>query len=249
MFIAPLGAVSIADPLLVDIQQCQVVALRRVELFPGSVAFLGAIFRPEKDRRHGQHRDDGHHLSTATQVLSRDEHFRQGWVQRELRHLVPEGRDVAEVVQGSEHPELEQGVQNRVLRRRVHEAKLQQILHPHRLQQQHHIREVRALNLRNGHWQQLGQEGAFRVQSPTTPRASPSSSAATLVRVGLRDGRHLQAIHAHFGVVELKLAIPRVDNILDAVDCQRCLGDVGRNDALPLLARLKDLGLEVGGQL
>ena len=41
-----------------------------------------------------------------------------------------------------------------------------------------------------------------------------------------------QGIHAHLGVVRLLLAEPGVDHVVDAVDCEGGLGDVGRHNRL-----------------
>ena len=61
---APVCAVAIVLPLLVHMQQREVVALGYEELLPGCVALLGAVRRPEEDAGHAQHGDDGQHLDT-----------------------------------------------------------------------------------------------------------------------------------------------------------------------------------------
>jgi hypothetical protein len=53
----------------------------------------------------------------------------------------------------------------------------------------------------------------------------------------LADGRDDERVHAQFGVVQLLLAEPRVHHVVDAVDGQRGLGDVGGHDALARAGR------------
>jgi hypothetical protein len=67
----------------------------------------------------------------------------------------------------------------------------------------------------------------------------------------LGNGRDNEALHARLGVVALLLAEPRVDDVLDAVDGERCLCNVGGQHALarPLGSGLKDLSLKIGRQV
>ena len=62
MVVAPLGAVAIGLPLLVDVQQRQMVALRHKELLPCRVTLLSSVWGPEENIRHTQHGHNGQNL-------------------------------------------------------------------------------------------------------------------------------------------------------------------------------------------
>ena len=51
------------------------------------------------------------------------------------------------------------------------------------------------------------------------PAASPPSTTSALVCICLTDGRYLERIHAHFGIVHLELGVTGVDNVQDTVNC------------------------------
>ena len=61
---APVCPVAVVLPLLIDMQQREVVALRDEELLPRCVALLSPVWGPEEDAGHTQHGDDGQHLRT-----------------------------------------------------------------------------------------------------------------------------------------------------------------------------------------
>ena len=65
------------------------------------------------------------------------------------------------------------------------------------------------------------------LAGPRTPRP-----ASALLGLGLRDGRDEELIHAGLGVVDVLLDETRVDDVVDAVDGQRRLGNIGGNDYL-----------------
>lgn len=59
----------------------------------------------------------------------------------------------------------------------------------------------------------------------------------------------MEGIHANTGVVDLKFAEPRVDDILDPVEGQGSLGNIGSYDAFSGLGDFKDLCLDIRGEL
>ena len=67
----------------------------------------------------------------------------------------------------------------------------------------------------------------------------------------MTDGEDLESVHADPGIEDLELAVAGVDDILDAVDSQARLGNVGRHDHLAhaVLGLLEDFRLQIGGQL
>lgn len=58
MVVTPLGAVSVVLPLLVDVQQGQMVTLRHKELLSGRVTLLSTIWGTEE---HVWYTEHGHH--------------------------------------------------------------------------------------------------------------------------------------------------------------------------------------------
>lgn len=62
------------------------------------------------------------------------------------------------------------------------------------------------------------------------PRGHATRSAFPLQRVGPRDPRVLQALHAFSGIVPFLLHLAGVDNVNDVVDSYGSLCDVGGDD-------------------
>mmetsp|Transcript_33920 Transcript_33920/g.85062 ORF Transcript_33920/g.85062 Transcript_33920/m.85062 type:complete len:319 (+) Transcript_33920:351-1307(+) len=169
---APLRAVVVGLPLLVHVEQREVVRLGHEKLLSRRVALLRAVRRPEKHAGHAEHADDGDHLAGAAKLAANQQHLGQRRVKRELHHLAAHGCERASVVQSGEDPELVHGVEDVVLRGRVHEVKLQQVLHVEALQQQHDIAQVGALDLRHRRQQHLVAEGALREKAVAGARAA-----------------------------------------------------------------------------
>jgi len=71
-----------------------------------------------------------------------------------------------------------------------------------------------------------------RVQPEALARRHAARPARPLVGRRLRDGRHHQALHARARIVSLLLVEARVDHVDDAVDGQRGLGYVRRQNDL-----------------
>lgn len=59
----------------------------------------------------------------------------------------------------------------------------------------------------------------------------------------------MESIHANTRVIDLKFAEPRVDDILDPVESQGSLSNIGSYDAFSGLRDFKDLCLDVRGEL
>ena len=65
----------------------------------------------------------------------------------------------------------------------------------------------------------------------------------------MRNWCDLESVHANLRVVDFELAEAAVDDVLDAVEGERSLSDVGGDDALAELCCLEDLGLHLGREL
>mmetsp|Transcript_4303 Transcript_4303/g.14282 ORF Transcript_4303/g.14282 Transcript_4303/m.14282 type:complete len:305 (+) Transcript_4303:709-1623(+) len=277
--VAPRVVVAVEPPLLVGVQEGQVVRLRDEELLTDGVGLLLAVLRPEEDRRHRQRRHHRQRLRRAPRRRSRrlfqrrrrrsggglffvvvvvvvlpggeEEHLGERRIEGELGHALPQRREAAAVVEGAEDPELVHRRQDVVLGRRIEELEVEEVVDAEGLQKQDDVPEVRTLDLRDLARQKFFPELPLRVEAIAEPRARAPRSPRALGGVRSRDGGHLQGVHADAGVVHLELAEARIDDVLDAVDRQRRLGDVRRHDALPdvVVGGLEYFALQVSGQL
>ena len=83
---------------VINVEQGQVIAVDVSELSLRRVRLLGLIPRANETHGHGEHGDDGEHLVRALELARRDEHFRQLWIQRVLRHHLTDRGQVTVVV-------------------------------------------------------------------------------------------------------------------------------------------------------
>uniref|UniRef100_A0A8R7K0H9 Uncharacterized protein n=1 Tax=Triticum urartu TaxID=4572 RepID=A0A8R7K0H9_TRIUA len=229
-----------------------VADVARVEGLPRRVGEHQLVLGPVEDGVAGrQHGRDGHHLLGAPVLLRRHDGLGEHGVQGELRHPPPGLGELAAAVERAEGEELLQGLEQRLRRRRVHEVEAHQVVDAQRLEPQHHVGQVAPLDLRDRVVVQVMPEVVLREEAEALARARAPRPAGALVRRRLGDGLHAQRLHARARVVRLELAEARVDHVLDPVDGQRRLGDVGRQNHLAgaLRRRLEDLGLELGGQV
>mmetsp|Transcript_51401 Transcript_51401/g.159378 ORF Transcript_51401/g.159378 Transcript_51401/m.159378 type:complete len:415 (+) Transcript_51401:305-1549(+) len=250
VLVAPRVRETVVRPGLVDLQQRAVVPLRLVEPRLLLVGHRLLVLRPVEDVLHREHGNNGHDLVAAPEVHGRQQHLGELRLHGELRHLPPQLRQEALVVQGAQGPEGLHGVDHGLHRRGVHEVEGQHVVDAHGLQQQDHVREVCALDLRDGRGQHLVPVGDLRVEPVALAGASAPSPTRPLPRVGLADGRDQERVHTRLGIVHLDLGHAGVDHEVDAVNRQGRLRDVGRDDALPTARRrgLEDHGLHLGGQ-
>ena len=251
MAVAPVGAVPVILPLLVDVEQGEVVALWHKELLSRCVRFLLPVLGPKPDGGHGQHRDDGEDLVRTLELLSLEQHLRQRRVHGKLHHLGTHPRQAAGVIQRAQDPQLVHAVQDVILRGWVHKVKVQEVLHVEGLEKQHHVPEVSALNLRHRHGEHLVLERHLRVQPVARARSGTTRATLALVNRSLGARENLQRVHAHPGVIDAQLAIARVHDVHDAVQRERSFGNVGGHHALPNTSRslLEDLRLQIRRQL
>mmetsp|Transcript_231 Transcript_231/g.408 ORF Transcript_231/g.408 Transcript_231/m.408 type:complete len:217 (-) Transcript_231:825-1475(-) len=127
---------------------------------------------------------------------------------------------------------------------------MQQVVDAHRLHLQHRVAEISALDLRDGGGQHLVAVGCLGKKPVALARARAPRAPSPLASRRLRDGRDDEGIHAELGVVHVLLDEAGVDHVVDAVNSQRGLGNVGADDDLACAGRrrLEDLGLHLGGE-
>mmetsp|Transcript_80034 Transcript_80034/g.214217 ORF Transcript_80034/g.214217 Transcript_80034/m.214217 type:complete len:283 (-) Transcript_80034:1008-1856(-) len=161
-------------------------------------------------------------------------------------HGGTEVRQVPVVVERPEVVEELEGAHERLGRGGVHEVEVHQVVDAQLLEGEHHRPQVGPQHLGVGLLLQLLLEGLLRVEPEALagPRASRTPRALVGRRLG--DGRDQQRLDSDARVVHLLLAEAGVDDVDDAVDGERCLGDVGRyHDLAPWGAAL-DAGLRRG---
>ena len=134
----------------------------------------------------------------------------------------PNCTDAISILRGQQH----------LRRRRIHEIEPKQIIDPHRLEHQDRVRQIPPLDLGYRVWHHLVSVRRLDVETITITlaRARASGRTRTLASLGLRDGHDDERVHAKLGVVRVLLSEAGVDDIVDPVDGQTSLRDVGCND-------------------
>ena len=74
--------------------------------------------------------------------------------------------------------------------------------------------------------------GALGVEPVALARPRTPRPPGALLGLGLRDGSDEELVHARLRVVDVLLDESRIDDVVDAVDRQRRLGNIGGNDYL-----------------
>eukprot|EP00162_Nutomonas_longa_P013791 comp21710_c0_seq1/m.48328 comp21710_c0_seq1/g.48328 ORF comp21710_c0_seq1/g.48328 comp21710_c0_seq1/m.48328 type:complete len:398 (-) comp21710_c0_seq1:968-2161(-) len=247
---APRCRVVVALPCLIHGEQREMVAFDLVELCLFQIGLLLLVAGPVEDGLHGEHRDDGQQLLGASQVDRDNQRLCHLRLERELGHLAAEAREQAFVVERAKRMQTRERRDQTLHGRRIHEIEAEQIVDPHRLELEHRVAQIAALNLWHGGREQLVAVCRLRVQTVALARARATRTSCALARCSLGDWGHNQRIHAVLGIVHVLLGEPRVDDIVDAVDGERGLGDVGCKNHLASAGRrrLKDARLHLRGQ-
>ena len=107
VLIAPLRREISLRPLVVDVEQGDVVASGLVEVFPRSVCVDDLVLRSVEDARVVRHhRGYGQDLGTALVLLAGKQHLAHHGVSRDLRHSSSKLRQLAHVVEGAKRIQL-----------------------------------------------------------------------------------------------------------------------------------------------
>jgi len=126
--LTPVVAVAVGAPLLVDVEEREVVG--RTMNFSRFASLSSSFPRGWKKMDGIDHGDDGGYLSSGVELLGNGEHLGEGGVQGELDHLAAELGELARVIEGAQGPELVHGGDVVVLRGRVHEVEVRRFLTP-----------------------------------------------------------------------------------------------------------------------
>jgi hypothetical protein len=109
MLVAPVTSHAVVLPLLIHMQQREMVAFRHREFFTFQIALLLPPLWPEECVLHAAHTEHGHndeHLCRAVHFLCSNQHATQRRVQRKFDHFAAHGREASGIIEGTEHPQL-----------------------------------------------------------------------------------------------------------------------------------------------
>ena len=184
---------------------------------------------PLRERRHQRHR-----AHTPARIRLQ-QHARIARVHRKPQHATPNfgdlrkspalRRECAEIRQQHLRP------LQRLRLRFFQPWKTRHIVNPARLQGQHHLAQIQPLHL-GQLLRRAARVLALRPQSHAAPGRGAARATRTLVGAGPRDFFHQQGVDAAVGV-ELRLPRqPRIHHDSHAVNGQRGLRHVGRDDDL-----------------
>jgi hypothetical protein len=136
------------------------------------------------------------------------------------------------------------------MRRRIHEIEVHQVVDAHRLEGEHHVAQVRALDLRDGTIVELVAVTPECEQPKAYAGSDSTSPTSPLVGVSLRTCDNLQALHSSTRIECSLFAETAVNNIHYIINGNGCLGNVGCNDnlATPFRRGFKYLDLLLAGQ-
>mmetsp|Transcript_79232 Transcript_79232/g.210411 ORF Transcript_79232/g.210411 Transcript_79232/m.210411 type:complete len:458 (+) Transcript_79232:652-2025(+) len=216
-----------------DVEHREVVTIKVREAVFGLVGVPLRLLGPDEDHGHAEHRRDGQDLIGALVLGAVDEHFGQLRIQGELGRLVAIVRKIPVIIEATEVIEHLECAHQGLGRRGVQEVKVHEVVDSQLLQRQDHDAEVGSQDLRVCLLGQLCLEGLLRVEPEALPGLRAPGSARPLRGGGLRHRRDEQGLDADPGVVDLLLGKAWIHHVHNAVNGDRRLGDVCRDDDLP----------------
>ncbi len=200
----------------------------------------------------GQGRDDHEHLGEAALPVGLEQDAGVARVDGQLGQAATVGgQPLARVgLVGVDRADLVQqgeAVGDAAPVRRVDEREGLDVAEPERRHLQDHRREARPQDLRLRELRP-GEEVVLGVEPDADAVGDATAAALALVRRRLRDLLDRQPLHLGAGAVAGDAGGAGVDDVADAGDGQRRLGDVGRQHYPTPSRRLEDLGLLGRGQ-
>lgn len=208
---------------------------------------LGSVEDATSDREHG---DDGEDLLGALEVDRSDEHLGEWRFDGQIGHLPAETSEETFLVERREGVKVLQRRDHRLLWWRIHKVEVEEIVDAHRLEHEDRVGKVLALDVGDGVGQHLVAVGRLGVQAVALAGPCSTSTSRALTSLSLRDGGDDEGVHSEARVVGVLLDEAGVDDVVDPVDREGRLGDVGGENDLASARRsgLEDLGLHLGGE-
>ncbi|KAF4506091.1 hypothetical protein G6O67_006210 [Ophiocordyceps sinensis] len=247
---APRDREAAVLPRVVDVEQREVVAVGVVELCLFLVCLLLLLLGAGEDVEVEQCHD-AEYLVRAIVVHGRNEHLCQRRLHGKVGHFAPEARQQPLVVERAQRVQLLERRQHRVDGRRVHKVKVQQVVDAHGLEHEDRVCQVLPLNVRDRRRQHLGLVCRLGVEPEAFARPSAPGPARPLVSLRLRDGCHDERVHAQLGVVGVLLDESRIHDVVNLVNGNGRLSNVGSNHhlAAPGRCRVENAVLHLRRQL
>lgn len=195
------------------------------------------------------------HLVRAVKFFARDDGLGQLRIDWELGHPPAHARELARVVDGAEGVKLLNAFHERFCRGRVEKVKAEEVVDAERLEQEDNGAKIRPLDLGHRVGLELVVERPLGEKPETLAGTDATGAASSLVGGGSRalgwrtgwSGQHAAAqrgtpcnthrydherFHARFWVIRILLDKAWVDDIYNALNRNRRLGNVGREDDL-----------------
>ncbi len=196
---------------------------------------LFAFGRPLAGIGDGQRRSHHQDLAHARLGFGSQDHPPQPWVDGQTCQAPTEVGDLAVLVERPEFLQQLHAIADTAPVRGVQERKLLHVAQFQRCHLQQHRGKIRP--------QDLGISEArttrvviFGVQPNAHTGRNATAPAGPLRSRGLRDRLYRQALNFQAAAVTRDAGIAGVDDVPDAGDCQRCLGDIGRqHDTAPAM--------------
>ena len=200
------------------------------ELRPRRVGFRRLVLGPHEALRYTHHGHQRQRVGSDSKFSGRDQRERQLRVEGILGELDAERGQLGLVVERTNVVEELEGAHEGLGRGRGNKVEMDEIFDSQLFHRQHDRCEIRPQNLRvSGRLECF--ETALRVESETLARLRSAGAARALLRRRLRDRRRQQGLNLGARIVHLLLGEARVNDVHDAVNGERGLGNVGRNDA------------------
>mmetsp|Transcript_9026 Transcript_9026/g.22493 ORF Transcript_9026/g.22493 Transcript_9026/m.22493 type:complete len:450 (+) Transcript_9026:611-1960(+) len=229
---APLTVAVVVLIRMICVEQSNVVATGMNKLGLCRIRSLLLRARPHEAVPARNHSHDAEHLVRAIKRRRGQESLCQLRLEGKPRHHPPDLCEIPVVIQRPQVVQQLEGAHERLGRGRVHEIEVHEVVDAHALQMQDHRPQIRPQNLRIRRLLQLRVERDLRIQPKTLPRPRPPRAPRALLRARLGYRAHEQRLHADARVVHLLLREARVDDVHDALDRERRLGNVGGDDDL-----------------
>ena len=252
VLVAPLNGEVGLLPLAVHVEEREMVARRIEEVLSRRIRVYDLVLGPIEDGVvDGEHGRNAEYLLGAFVPLRGEYHLGEHRIDGKLGHAAAELGQLGLVVERAEGVQLLESDDERLVRRRIHVVEVNEVVDAQALEQQHHVAQIGALYLGYRVVVELLLVRVECVQAEAFARCDATRSTGSLIGRRLRYGRDDERLHAGACVVGLLLAEARIDDVHDAVDGERRLGDVGGEDDFARVRRsgLEYLDLHVRGQI
>ena len=237
-----LAARKIARQMMKEVPEFEVAQEVRVRVLELLMSFVGGLLLVDRTIARVllfEPGGDDEHLGQTVLVVTGEDDSPDSRINRHAAELETDLGEFVLLVDRSEFEECAIAVIDRAGLRGFQERKIFDRAELERLRLQDDRGQIRALNL--GRSEGLaGVEVFLRIQPDANARPDSTAAPGSLTGRGLRDGLDRQALHPRAGRVPTDPRRAGINDVADAGDGQRGLGDVGRDHDATLRMRLED---------